>query len=243
MDYEHSPEINADCSINLAHDVAASPFFPFPLDITTLNPAFIDCSIDFSGVWDPPHTLIKESAMLPNSFSSDPPPSSRAAPGVQVTPKLAPATTTVSTNGPSQMPLADPKESSTASTIDKLGDPGKSMDHSEQPTKIGIPPDTVALPFSSPETKATPAAAPVAGAFASQPSNDKSWQLSDPIKTQPIAVAETSGPAILIALPKADDPNDPNKEGAPRGKLSLRPMPPPQAMMPAVLRRWIIYLL
>lgn len=59
--------------------------------------------------------------MVPSSSYSDPAPTSKALPGAQVTPTLAPATTTAPHIDSSITPLADPKASSMVSAAGPLG--------------------------------------------------------------------------------------------------------------------------
>lgn len=233
----------------IAHDVAASPWFSIPLDITTVNPVFESCSIWYNGAWDPPQTLVKESSMVPGSSNSVPPPTSRAAPGAQVTPTLAPATTIIPINGPSQSSLAEPKKPSTASAIEQdpqLEDLEKTMDNSEPPTETRVPRGTVRIPLFKLQTQATSAAAPAAGAVASQPSGGNSWPSSDPPSNPPASglvasqpsdgkpwpsshhpqdppteATKTSGPAVLVSPPKADNPSDSETEGVPPEEIIL----------------------
>lgn len=66
-----------------------SPNLSFPSDLSLLLPSWKSCTYADWGLWDPPSTLGKATAMVAASASSVP-----AAPGAQVSPAHAPATPT-----------------------------------------------------------------------------------------------------------------------------------------------------
>lgn len=88
-------------------NIGASPMFSYPSDVTNLVPSWSTCTLPHVlGVMDPPHTLNRETVMVPAVSSS-----TAAAPAAHITPANAPATSTTKT-GVLQSGIPDAQQSS-----------------------------------------------------------------------------------------------------------------------------------
>lgn len=150
--------------------------------------------------------------MVETSASFDPVEASRATPAGQAKPPLASATITAHNLRQSGKPLADLEKLPMASAKQEdphLTDKSGSLNPPEAPTEHADSSSPSLRPAPG-AFNAQPTAAPWAeiGSAAFQPSNVTLQQAYDPSQDSPMQTSEAYVSAVLIAIPKPNDPGD-----------------------------------